>query len=173
MKFHLFDKYQITESEKESDIWEQFDLCKLNDLLDKVRYVEFWLAVHYYESRWLIEKNPISDKQKGKTFENVLNEMYHRLAMISPCMVMTFFMLPKQFLVYNGNDKNHYYMYDYIDLLIVDEAGQTSPEIAVLSFALAKKAVIVGDEKQIPPVWGTSRALDISMAVSNGTIQRK
>ena len=41
-------------------------------------------------------------------------------------------------------------MCNYIDLLVVDEAGQTSPEIAAASFSLAKKAVIVGDDKQLP-----------------------
>ena len=172
--FHKLNEYQILPAkEKEINIWNKFDICELNDLLDRVRYAEFWFAVHYYESRWLIEENPISDKQKGKTFENVLNAMYHRLAMISPCMVMTFFMLPKQFLAYNGNEKNNYYMYNYIDLLIVDEAGQISPEIAAPSFSLAKKAVVVGDEEQIPPVWGTSRALDISIAISNKVIANK
>lgn len=64
-------------------------------------------------------------------------------------------------------------MYNYIDLLIVDEAGQISPEIAAPSFSLAKKAVVVGDEEQIPPVWGTSRELDISIAISNNTIENK
>lgn len=172
--FHKLNEYQILPAkEKEINIWNKFDICELNDLLDRVRYAEFWFAVHYYESRWLIEENPISEKQKGKTFENVLNAMYHRLAMISPCMVMTFFMLPKQFLAYNGNEKNNYYMYNYIDLLIVDEAGQISPEIAAPSFSLAKKAVVVGDEEQIPPVWGTTRALDISIAISNKVIENK
>lgn len=48
---------------------EMFDICKINDLLDRVRYIEFWLAVHYYECRWLYEKNPILGNQKGKTFK--------------------------------------------------------------------------------------------------------
>lgn len=169
-EYSAFEKYKAAMPDS---AFEQFDLCQFNDLLDRVRYAEFWLAVHYYESRWLIESNPISAKQKGKTFENVLDDMYHRLAMISPCMVMTFFMLPKQFYAYDGNDKKHYYMYNYIDLLIVDEAGQMSPEIAAASFSLAKKAIIVGDEEQIPPVWGTPRALDIAMAVSNGVIESR
>ena len=47
--------------------------------------------------------------------------------------------------------------YNFIDLLIVDEAGQISPEIGLPAFALAKKAVVVGDEQQIPPVWGNQR----------------
>lgn len=166
-----FEKYNV--AVPEDSVLNEFDLCKLNDVLDRVRYAEFWLAVHYYESCWLKEENPISEKQKGKTFKNILDDMYHRIAMISPCMVMTFFMLPKQFWAYDGNDKKNHFMYDYIDLLVVDEAGQTSPEIAAGSFSLAKKAIVVGDEEQIPPVWGTARALDIAMAISNGVIANK
>ena len=44
----------------------EFDLCKLNDVLDRVRYAEFWLAVHYYESRWLKEDNPVVRSKKEK-----------------------------------------------------------------------------------------------------------
>lgn len=152
-----------------SDEWEAYSMYKINELLDRIRYVEFWLAVHYYECRWLEEENPITEKQKGKTFENVLNILYHRLAMLSPCFVMTCFMLPKQFKAYTG-EKSHQYMYDYIDLLIVDEAGQISPEIGAAVFALAKKAVVVGDEKQIPPVWNITRQIDMAMAMDKKVI---
>ena len=37
------------------------------------------------------------------------------------------------------------YMLDFIDLLIVDEAGQVLPEMAAPSFALAKWALVIGD----------------------------
>lgn len=166
-----FGQYGLEQFKEET--WDKFDVCEINDHMDHIRYVEFWLAVHYYESRWLMGECSITEKQKGTTFKNVLEKLYHRLAMISPCMVMTFYMLPKQFLAYDGNEKLHLYMYDYIDLLIVDEAGQISPEIAAPSFALAKKAIVVGDEHQIPPVWGTSRALDIAMAISKNVISKK
>lgn len=151
----------------------EFNIEKLNEQIDKLRYVEFWLAVHYYECKWLIDKNPITEKQKGTTYENVLTTMYKRLSMIAPCLVMTFFMLPKQFLAYSQAEKEHYHMYDFIDLLIIDEAGQISPEIAAASFTLAKKAIVVGDEKQIPPVWNTTKALDIAMAKSKGIISNQ
>jgi len=62
-------------------------------------------------------------------------------------------------------------MYNYIDLLIVDEAGQVSPEIAAGTFSLAKKSVVVGDVYQIEPVWSVSRVLDKALALSNGAIQ--
>lgn len=47
-------------------------------------------------------------------------------------------------------------LYNGIDLLIVDESGQVSPELAVPSFSLAKQAILVGDIQQIEPVWSIS-----------------
>jgi len=147
------------------------DVNKLNLLLDTtVRYIEFWLAVHYYECRWIQGEDLLTPKQRNTNIGNVMEKLYNRLAMVSPCMVMTFFMLPKQFKVYDNNNKKTYYMYNFIDLLIVDEAGQISPEIASASFSLAKKAVVVGDENQIPPVWGVNKALDISIALKHKVI---
>ena len=48
--------------------------------------------------------------------------------------------------------EKNFFLYNYIDLLIVDEAGQVSPEIAAGAFSLAKKSVVVGDVYQIEPV---------------------
>ncbi|ADY55394.1 putative DNA helicase [Syntrophobotulus glycolicus DSM 8271] len=141
----------------------------INGLLDtKVRYVEFWLAVHYFECRWVQEEDRPVGRQGGKTFKNTLDMFYHRLSMIAPCFVMTFFTLPKQFRAYG--DQKHFYLFNFIDLLIVDEAGQVSPEIAAGAFSLAKKAVAVGDIHQIEPVWAVNRALDKALAFSNRAI---
>lgn len=143
------------------------ELSEFNALIDtSFRYVEFWLAVHYYECCWL-ESKPLTEKQLGKKYENVVKEGLRSLSMLTPCMVMTFFMLPKQFELYMAQNR---YLYNYIDLLIVDEAGQTSPEIAASAFALAKRALVVGDEQQIAPVWGIKRPLDIAMAMECGVI---
>ena len=43
---------------------EKFTVEKINDELDKIRYAEFWLAVHYYEALWLIQDNPINENQR-------------------------------------------------------------------------------------------------------------
>lgn len=161
------NKYHIFSNQKYYQIFDRLNVNEINEFFDyKIRYVEFWLAVHYYECEWLTKELPLTDRQKGKTFQNVLEIFFERIAMISPCMVMTFFMLPKNFLTLEKH-----YMINYIDLLIVDEAGQISPEIAAASFSLAKKAIVVGDEKQIPPVWGTEEILDITMAIANHVIQ--
>ncbi len=137
------------------------DLNKINDALDIIRYIEFWLAVHYYECKWLLEENGEID---NRTYPDVLIKRYHRLAMITPCMVMTLHRLPRQFLAYKGKNEPSEYLYNYIDLLIIDEGGQTTPEIAAPSFALAKKALVVGDIYQIPPIWGVERMLDVTLA---------
>jgi energy-coupling factor transporter ATP-binding protein EcfA2 len=143
-------------------------LFEINEFLDTtIKYASFWLAVHYYECRWLTG-NRLSEKQKGRNFENVLKRLYSNLSMLAPCFVMTFYQLPKLLLAYN-NGKEHF-LYNYIDLLIVDEAGQVTPEIAACSFSLAKKAVVVGDVHQIEPVWNINQSLDMSLALSNRVI---
>ena len=42
----------------------------------------------------------------------------------------------------------------------MDEAGQVAPEVGAAVFALAQRAVVVGDTYQIEPVWGLGKALD-------------
>ena len=44
--YQNFEKYNV--AVPEDSVLNEFDLCKLNDVLDRVRYAEFWLAVHYY-----------------------------------------------------------------------------------------------------------------------------
>lgn len=155
-------------------VWDRFTIDEINNLVDKIRYKEFWLAAHYYEACWLQKETFIhTDKQFSSNIDNILDEYYHRMAMISPCFVMTTFMLPKQFLAYRKEERYSFYMYNYVDLLIVDEAGQISPEMIAGAFSLAKKAVVVGDEKQIPPVWGVPRVVDQALAVEYGVITNK
>ena len=145
------------------------NIAKLDELIDThVRYVEFWLAVHYYECQFLMEKykSPENCEPRPK-----LINFYKRLAFLAPCMVMTFFKLPSNFKVYHRpNEGGENYLYSFIDLLIVDEAGQASPEVALAAFAMAQKAIVVGDEAQIPPVYGISGSVDKTLALTSGTI---
>ena len=52
-------------------------------------------------------------------------------------------------------------LFDFIDLLIIDEAGQVSPDVSGATFALAKKALVVGDTQQLEPIWGITKSIDI------------
>src|SRR5262249_54693244 len=53
-------------------------------------------------------------------------------------------------------------LYEFIDWLIIDEAGQVAPDIAGANFSLAKKALVVGDTMQLKPVRGITIGTDIA-----------
>lgn len=146
----------------------------VNNCIDQtIRYLSFWLAVHYYEALWIDGqfKEEASEDAKFSTIEykKALEARFKRMALLTPCMVMTFFRLPSTF--YRGYSKEGNFLYNFADLLIVDEAGQVSPEIALASFSLAKRAVVVGDEEQIPPVWNRNDETDKQLAIAYGIIK--
>lgn len=149
----------------------QISLWQFNELLDKtIRYVEFWLAVHYCECRFLEGEYATTQEQKSKQNADIYKDIFYQIALLSPCMVMTFHSMPNNFRVSGINESKYTYLYNFIDLLIIDEAGQVSPEIATAAFSLAKKALVVGDEKQIPPVWNIEKSVDIGLAQEVGLI---
>ncbi|WP_375337690.1 AAA domain-containing protein [Bacillus sp. 3103sda1] len=136
-----------------------FQYEKILEVLDKTyRFEAFHLAVHYYEAKWIEEVS--KDLDEGYTDKKSVQKQmrkWRRYAKVTPCFVSTFFMVPKFFSAWQGKDE---YLFNFIDLLIVDEAGQVPPEIAGATFALAKKAVVVGDTLQIEPVWGVTETID-------------
>ncbi|MDR1554627.1 MAG: hypothetical protein LBS39_01210 [Campylobacteraceae bacterium] len=145
--------------------------CFYDELDVGIRHKAFQLALHYWEGRYLQKlefdlKNENNFYGKG---ENTTINRWKRQAMLTPCFVSTFYMAPKFFVSYNflkpAEDGKKIYdasaLFGLIDLLIVDEAGQVSPEIGVATFSLAKQAVIVGDTKQIEPVWSITNKIDI------------
>lgn len=120
-------------------------------LLDlSVRYELYWLAVHYNECQWI--RHLESQRKESNYLKRVYGRyLYDEIRYVCPCIVSTFFRAPKLF-EFKQKDGRLNYNYGFADLLIVDEAGQVSPEIGLPTFALAKKAIVVGDEQQIPPV---------------------
>lgn len=144
--------------------------CFYDELDINLRHKAFQLALHYWEGRWLIklQEDIYSDSFKKRDIDSVKNTWY-RQAMITPCFVSTFFMAPKFFNYFKkiGNFENGALipnnppLFNFIDLLIVDEAGQVAPEVGVATFALAEQAIIVGDINQIEPVWNITGKIDI------------
>ncbi|WP_157653064.1 AAA domain-containing protein [Burkholderia ubonensis] len=132
------------------------------------RYSAFKLATHYWEARYLIEVDEQLSRagtmDDNRAPEKMLRQ-YRRLAKLHPCFVATLYTLPYRFTGYLGEEKP---LYDAIDLLIVDEAGQVAPEIGVPSFALARRALIVGDVDQIKPIWSVPQAVDLVNVLRHG-----
>ncbi len=138
------------------------DLGKSLDVLDRLRQRLFLIAGRYWEARWLLEMKALLGAGRNLHAQNrtACEARFRRFAMLTPCMVATFYQAPKAFDYYDQSAARSMPLFETIDLLIVDEAGQVSPEVGAATFALAKRALVVGDTHQIEPVWGIPRSVD-------------
>ena len=144
--------------------------CFYDELDVSFRHKAFQLALHYWEGEYLIKlESDLADVNFDKKGLDAIKNRWQRQARLTPCFVSTFYMAPKFFSSFKffkkGEDGKNIFdtppLFDFIDLLIVDEAGQVSPEVGIATFSLAKQAVIVGDVKQIEPVWNITKKIDI------------
>jgi hypothetical protein len=134
-----------------------------------LRFKMFKLATHYWEAAWLQElKSFIDNNENEANSPRKIARRLRRYAKITPCMVSTFYMIPSLLTAYEMKDGTwkNVPLFEEIDLLIVDEAGQALPEVSAASFAFAKKAIIVGDTDQIEPVWSVPAGVDRSNLVA-------
>jgi hypothetical protein len=143
---------------------------KLDRLLDTtVRYTQFWLAVHYYEAQWVgreEDNSYLSPDQRNNNPENV-EEYFEQAAALTPCFVMTEYQIPKWMGAYTKEMGRHFIL-GRADLLIVDEAGQVDTCVGAAAFALAKRAIVVGDEHQLSPIWKVEPKIDEAIVGSLG-----
>ncbi len=141
-----------------------------------VRFPIFQLAVHYWEGRWLSAISALGDLQseKRKNGRAAMEKRWQRRMMLTPCVVMTCFRLPAEMKTSKATAGGFVdnYLYDFADLLIVDEAGQVLPEVAGASFALARQGLVIGDTLQIPPIWSIPRAIDVGNLHEAGLLDR-
>ncbi len=149
-----------------------------NELELGIKHEAFQLATHYWEGRWIMEMESLDADELRKNNEGYALRRWKRFAMLTPCFVSTFYMIPKfftysRFIKELSNGKPLFEspsLIEGIDLLIVDEAGQVAPEVGAASFALAKKAIVVGDVKQIEPVWNVPSKVDYSNLIRHGLV---
>lgn len=152
--------------------WADVSLRDLNDKLDiHVRAPMFQFADWYWSGCWLIEMEArFRDGGKDSKAPQKLETMLRRFAKLAPCMVSNFHMAPAYFCGWMGDQPIP--LWNKIDLLIVDEAGQVSPEISAPAFALAKRAVVVGDVYQIEPIWNVAEGIDRANAAKFSLIEK-
>jgi hypothetical protein len=144
--------------------------CFYDELDVSFRHKAFQLALHYWEGEYLtMLESDLANMNFDKKGLEAIKNRWQRQARLTPCFVSTFYMAPKFFSYFKffkkGEDGKNIFdttpLFDFIDLLIVDESGQVSPEVGIATFALAKQAVVVGDVKQIEPVWNITNKIDI------------
>ena len=139
----------------------------LDELDTTIRHKLFLLAIHYWEWRWLLETNDKLYKAGDKKLSSKDKKIkdWHRYAMLTPVVVSTFHSAPNFFCykTINNSEKWHLVtpLLNTIDYLIIDEAWQVSPEISGPIFSLAKKAIVIWDIYQIPPVQKLPSSVDI------------
>ncbi|MDX7992768.1 AAA domain-containing protein [Xenorhabdus littoralis] len=169
------DWKKITQSLGHTDNIE-LNFAQADELADtQIRFKIFLITTHYWEGRWLLDMFNIKNikEEKKKTGRQTSEPRWRRRMKVTPCIVMTNFMLPanmtvKQYISHNKYDDD--YLYDFADLLIVDEAGQVLPEVAAASFSLAKKALVIGDTEQIAPIWNIPVHVDVGNVLSEKII---
>lgn len=156
------------------------DLLAFDRAADRsVRFRLFLLATHYWEGRWLLAMEKalpalqrVQKNGRGGNDRSMVEPMWSRRMMLTPCAVSTFATLPRK-MTCRDNSSGSYrteYLFNHIDLLIVDEAGQVLPEVAGPSFALAKKALVIGDIQQIEPISELTAAVDTGNLIEVGLL---
>lgn len=120
-----------------------FDPFRLFDLSSRhldatLRLKMFILSARYWEARFLFLKyvNP------------------RDLHMISPCIVSTAHSAPRSL---PAEGKMERYQFD---LIIVEEAGQMTPEFAASLMTLGRNALFIGDTLQLEPIWSVPSNVD-------------
>lgn len=167
-------------------LWDKEYQCKWDNLIEKtkdeyqglnciedmavkldisLRHKLFWLCVHYREVEFIKEQSDNKDTTVNKTErgKNRYKVKLQRIAKLTPLFISTFHTLPKYCSYYSASEGNVFYN-DLFDFMIVDEAGQVSPEVAIPSFVFTKKLLVVGDIHQIEPIWGVSKSVDYKNA---------
>lgn len=141
------------------NLYDYTDLEHFNCLLDStLRYQLFILASHYWEVCWLLESSALT--LLDKSF-NGRQKYWQVQSMLTPCFVTTFH-AGASFFNYLAPSKEFEPLHNFIDLLIIDEAGQVLPALAGAMISIAKKALLVGDIMQIEPVFKIPENISIS-----------
>lgn len=156
----------------EEKIRESVNLIDLDRSLDTtVRYAEFWVAVHLYEAQWLLfaagedaHSAVIPVAERNRTTRRYMEQYWGQVTALTPCFVMTAYQLPKYFKLWTRNEDETDYDLGRADLLIMDESGQVDTSVGAAAFAVAKRALVVGDVRQLAPVWSIDPDSDRQIA---------
>ena len=144
--------------------WETDFGHDLECLLDvTVRYRAFHVAMRYWEACWLDEAAKELPRDRAKATRSAAE----RAAMLAPVIVSTMQTMPGLALFLDtGMEPQH--LMEMAEWLIVDEAGQVPPQLALPVFALAKRALVVGDVEQLAPIAGIDTRTNSDIRRKNG-----
>ncbi|GBH28642.1 AAA domain-containing protein [Burkholderia vietnamiensis] len=148
----------------------QHDAGAAEDVVDLLwRADAFHWAARYWGGRFLLAQRERLVSRHPMNVEEALR----RLCMLTPCIVSTLHSAPRLFaieptLVDPASPVTH--VLGKVDLLVIDEAGQAPPELAAAIFALARRAAVVGDRKQLAPIWNNTPLTEFGIAAQTDTL---
>jgi Zn finger protein HypA/HybF involved in hydrogenase expression len=147
-KIYKNDKYNQISIQTKND---------LNDLLNnQLKQNEKNYGLKYYEGGYHIV-------ELEHTISNLSNDIknIYLITPLFPMITVTMHSLFGSFKHRVG--KNSYLIKDFFDLVLSDESGMILAPVALPAIYIGKKIVIVGDEKQIEPVYPFDEIVDKSI----------
>jgi len=134
-----------------------------------VRYQLFLLATHIHEGEWIIEmKNTLARGDGDRRSKDKVLRMWRRRARLAPALVSTLHNLPRVMNYWDPGAQSERPLLGELDCLIIDEAGQCGPEVAMPGMLLAKRVITIGDEYQLEPVRVIPEDVDGANAIAAG-----
>lgn len=158
-KNNIEDQFKINLNESEILALSEKGLLALLDTT--LRYEMFLLATHYWEAKWLLASQQLTSFKYTKQEREKFWQIH---AMLTPCLVTTLHTGPSFF--QHTNSGSFETLTDFIDLLIIDEAGQTLPLVAGALVSVSKRLLLVGDKNQIEPI------VEMPQGIDNGNVRK-
>lgn len=135
--------------------WESDNQDVLPNWADReLRTKMFDDALHYWEGRWLsaqVKKSYI--RSPGDKLS-----MWQEISMLTPCFAVTLHSC-LHFFDNSTKSRSDFHCAE-VDWLIIDEAGQSLPNVVGPAIAMSKRCVLIGDVHQIPPIWSLPEDID-------------
>lgn len=152
-----------------SSTMKDWEAAAEKELALRWRYNWFWLAVHIREGQWIsLVRDTLKNNDPDKRTHDKVMRRLHRHAALTPVLVATLHRLPKVLTYWDIGKQSELPLMNALDHLIIDEAGQCSPDITSASLALTKKATLIGDRAQLEPVWSVTEREDAGNRVASG-----
>lgn len=143
-------------------------ILQVQDWLDtRTRPALFHLCARYWEGRYVQSRlDTLVQLAADAAYLQPSAARLRELAMLAPVFVVTAYSAPKLMRRDLAGPEENLppYLFGEADLLIVDEAGQGTPEVGASAFMFAKRAIVVGDVEQLEPVWAVGEAGDRLLA---------
>lgn len=138
----LVDKYLSQETNFKK--WLGINDSNYSDIIDtKTRHSIFWLAIHYWEARWIEESFDSVESFKKSNFNKNIIDKLDKYLKLSPCIVTTPDVAARITLsISNGSWKPQFGIFDTI---ITDNSEQILPEEIIPVLYTANKVVVVGN----------------------------